>query len=123
MKIYDCDSNQRITYIDRPKGSPRPDLYKCHLAWDANSQILIGWADCIKIGQIKVTIGAATSCFATATQKCDALLKLNFQERDTTQAGLPSRYVEIIAWFQADYYVCGLAPFGEYLVVLAYPQR
>lgn len=96
VKIYDCDSNQRITYIDRPKGSPRPDLYKCHLAWDANSQILIGWADCIKIGQIK--------------------------ERDTTQAGLPSRYVEIIAWFQADYYVCGLAPFGEYLVVLAYPQ-
>eukprot|EP01119_Soliformovum_irregulare_P019120 TRINITY_DN5998_c0_g1_i1.p1 TRINITY_DN5998_c0_g1~~TRINITY_DN5998_c0_g1_i1.p1 ORF type:complete len:882 (+),score=254.78 TRINITY_DN5998_c0_g1_i1:60-2705(+) len=97
VKIFDCDRGQRITYIDRPKGSPRPDLYRCHLCWENENTLLIGWADSIKIGQIK--------------------------ERGETASGHPDRYVEIIALFQTDYFISGIAPFGEYLVVLAFIEE
>ncbi len=30
--------------------SPRADLYQCHLTWKDDSTLLIGWADCIKVG-------------------------------------------------------------------------
>eukprot|EP01114_Cavostelium_apophysatum_P004970 TRINITY_DN1546_c0_g1_i1.p1 TRINITY_DN1546_c0_g1~~TRINITY_DN1546_c0_g1_i1.p1 ORF type:complete len:976 (-),score=258.51 TRINITY_DN1546_c0_g1_i1:28-2796(-) len=97
VKIYDCDKGQRITYIDRPKGSPRADLFRCHLCWENEHTLLIGWADSIKIGLIK--------------------------ERGTSSSGLPDRYVEIGALFKTDYYISGIAPFADYLVVLAYVEE
>jgi vacuolar protein sorting-associated protein 41 len=54
VKIYDTSSNQRITYINRPKGSPRAHMHRCNLCWENDSTLLIGWADSIKIGQVKV---------------------------------------------------------------------
>ena len=54
VKIYDCVSGQRITSINRPPNSPHPELYQCNLCWENDSTLLIGWADSIKIGQIKV---------------------------------------------------------------------
>ncbi len=33
VKLYDTSTNQRISYIDRPVDSPRPDLYPCNLTW------------------------------------------------------------------------------------------
>eukprot|EP01113_Clastostelium_recurvatum_P018176 TRINITY_DN2143_c0_g1_i1.p1 TRINITY_DN2143_c0_g1~~TRINITY_DN2143_c0_g1_i1.p1 ORF type:complete len:931 (-),score=291.81 TRINITY_DN2143_c0_g1_i1:56-2848(-) len=101
VKIFDCTTNQRITYIDRPKGSPRADMYRCHLCWESDSTLLIGWADSVKIGQVK---------------------ERNLTELGPAAAahGLPTRYVEIVALFQTDYIVAGIAPFGEYLTILAY---
>ena len=34
--------------------------------------------------------------------------------------GLPQKYVEIIANFETDFWICGLAPFRSHLVALAY---
>lgn len=34
--------------------------------------------------------------------------------------GLPTRYAEIVGLFETDYIIAGLAPFGEYLAILAY---
>jgi vacuolar protein sorting-associated protein 41 len=93
VKIYDVESEERITYISRPKGSPDPNLYRCNLCWAEDDTILIGWADSVKIGVIK---------------------------RRRPQPGRSDRYVEIVAMFQTDYYICGIAPFQEWLVVLAY---
>ena len=45
VKIFDTETNQRITYINRPAKSPRPDLYRCCLCWEADDILLIGWAD------------------------------------------------------------------------------
>ena len=33
VKIYDTGSNQRLTYIERPRGSPRAELMRPHLVW------------------------------------------------------------------------------------------
>ena len=73
VKIYDTETEQFITYIDRPKGSPRPDMYRCNLCWENERTLLIGWADSVKIGQVK--------------------------ERSQSATGLPSRYVELGAMY------------------------
>eukprot|EP00854_Cymbomonas_tetramitiformis_P000567 gene567-967_t len=48
VKMYDWAANQRITYIDRPRDSPRPELFRAHLHWANEGLLFIGWADCIK---------------------------------------------------------------------------
>jgi len=57
--------------------------------------LLIGWADCIKIAVVR-TRGL------------------------TGTLGPGTKYVEIRTTLHTDYYVAGLAPFGDQLVVLAY---
>jgi hypothetical protein len=51
--VYDTTTQQRISYIDRPKNSPRADLYKCRLCWKDDATLLIGWANSVKIGVVK----------------------------------------------------------------------
>ena len=33
VKIYDCNTNEKLTWIDRPRGSPAPEKYRCSLCW------------------------------------------------------------------------------------------
>lgn len=33
VKVYDTASHQRITFIERPKDSPRAELLRPHLVW------------------------------------------------------------------------------------------
>ncbi|KAL1923384.1 uncharacterized protein VTP21DRAFT_8364 [Calcarisporiella thermophila] len=96
VKIFDTRSNQRITYIDRAPDSPRPDLYRCHLKWRDDSTLLIGWASHVKVAVIKET------------------------PKGMQAQGMPSHYAEIVMMFQTDFIICGLAPFNDMLVVLAY---
>jgi hypothetical protein len=60
--------------------------------------LIIGWADYIKIAVVK-------------TRGWDGM-------KGTLGPG--AKYVEILSVFQTDYYVSGLAPYGDALVVLAY---
>lgn len=60
--------------------------------------LLIGWADCIKIAVVR-------------TRGWDGL-------HGTLGPG--TKFVEIRTTLHTDYYVAGLAPFGDQLVVLAY---
>lgn len=135
--MYDTASHQRITFIER---SPRANLLRPTLVWQVCSAqssfssisssdlrwpsfflvaitlqivpsnmnsllilqddtvLLIGWADCIKIAVVR-------------TRGWDGL---------TGTLGPGTKYVEIRTTLHSDYYVAGLAPFGEQLVVLAY---
>eukprot|EP01126_Amoeba_proteus_P049870 TRINITY_DN5851_c0_g1_i16.p1 TRINITY_DN5851_c0_g1~~TRINITY_DN5851_c0_g1_i16.p1 ORF type:complete len:820 (+),score=181.45 TRINITY_DN5851_c0_g1_i16:313-2772(+) len=98
VKIYDCNAKERITYIDRPRNSPRPDLYRCCLCWEDPTTIIIGWADSVKIGKVK--------------------------PRPRQAEGLPGRCVEIISMFRVENcFICGLAPFHKDLIVLSYPEQ
>ncbi|TPX35873.1 hypothetical protein SmJEL517_g01692 [Synchytrium microbalum] len=96
VKIYDTVLQQRFAYIDRPADSPRPDLYRCNICWKSDTELLIGWADSVKVGVIK-----ERSKFDVAS-------------------GLPPKYVEIVAQFRTDFIVSGIAPFNNMLVVLAF---
>lgn len=97
VKVYDMLSKRRITFIKRDHAEAlRPEIYRCNLCWKDDNTLLIGWANTIKICSVKERI--------TPDNK-----------------DLPSKYVEITSMFQtADFTVCGLAPLGNDLVVLAY---
>lgn len=45
IKVYDCNTSERITYINRATGSPPPEQYRCCLTWAKDDTLLIGWAD------------------------------------------------------------------------------
>ncbi|KAF7728592.1 Vacuolar protein sorting-associated protein 41 [Apophysomyces ossiformis] len=96
VKMYDTTTNLRITYIDRPSGSPRADLYKCRMCWKNDTTLLIGWADTVKIAVVKEKAKQAHS------------------------QGQPAHFVEIISMVQTDYIICGIAPFNDTLILLAY---
>jgi hypothetical protein len=68
------------------------------LSLQDNTVLLIGWADCIKVAVVR-------------TRGWDGL---------TGTLGPGTKYVEIRTSLNTDYYVSGLAPFGDQLVVLAY---
>ncbi|KAG6812138.1 hypothetical protein H0H92_004137 [Tricholoma furcatifolium] len=86
VKIYDYVSQTRITFIDRPPGSPRADLFKSTLRWQDDSTLLISWADHIKVARIRARSKAAS----------------------TTTA--PPFIVEITAVFQLDCMIAGIIP-------------
>lgn len=96
VKIYDTTTEQRITFIDRPGSSPRADLFKCRLCWRSETELLIGWAALVKIAVVKN------------------------RPKDQMKAGLPAQYVEITTMFQTDFIVCGIAPFKDMLLLMAY---
>ena len=52
VKLYDSGAHTRIAYIDRPQGSPRPEAFPPHLAWETDKTLIVGWADCIKVARI-----------------------------------------------------------------------
>ncbi|KAI8332834.1 hypothetical protein BC941DRAFT_462763 [Chlamydoabsidia padenii] len=96
VKVYDTLTNLRITYIDRPAGSPRPDLYKCRLVWKNDTTLMIGWADTVKVAVLKE------------------------KAKHLQQQGQPTHYMEIITMFQTEYIISGIAPFNDTILLLAY---
>ncbi|CAG8570731.1 10525_t:CDS:10, partial [Cetraspora pellucida] len=93
VKMYDTQSQQRITYIKRPQNSPRADLYRCNLCWRNDTQLLIGWANYIQIATVK----------------------------EQNISGHPPLFAEVNMILNTnDYIVCGLAPFGDMTLILAY---
>ncbi|PON71205.1 Vacuolar protein sorting-associated protein [Trema orientale] len=102
VKVYDAANDQRITFIERPRGSPRPEVLLPHLVWQDDTLLVIGWGTSVKIASIRTNQQRA----ANGTYKSVPLSSLN--------------QVDIVASFQTSYHISGIAPFGDSLVVLAY---
>jgi hypothetical protein len=84
VKIYDTESASRITFIERPQGSPRADLFKCTLLWQDDATLLIGWADHIKVARVRA--------------------------RTRPAANLPPLVVETTADYLLDCMIAGIVP-------------
>ncbi|XP_072029867.1 vacuolar protein sorting-associated protein 41 homolog isoform X2 [Amphiura filiformis] len=98
VKIYDVIAKRRITFIKRDHDENlRTELYRCNLCWKDKSTLLVGWADRIKVCVVKER-----------------------ERRPGDSKDIPNRFVEIVSMLKTDFYVCGLAPLGEDLIVLAY---
>jgi hypothetical protein len=95
IKVHDIEAEEAITRIERPPGSWRPDLFSSNLFWASDRTLVIGWANMIKIGQIML--------------------------REKPAPGEPAHVVHV-STIALDCVVCGMAPFGQYLTVLAYEQ-
>ncbi|KAE9406995.1 hypothetical protein BT96DRAFT_963264 [Gymnopus androsaceus JB14] len=53
-QIYDTLNKSTVAFIDRPKDSPRPDLFPVSLVWQDKQTLLIAWADYIKVARIRI---------------------------------------------------------------------
>ncbi|KAJ6544053.1 hypothetical protein B0H19DRAFT_956201 [Mycena capillaripes] len=89
VKIYDTVSQTRITFIDRPPDSPRPDLFKCTLHWQDDTTLLVAWADHIKVARVRARPRTNTSA---------------------ASANLPPLLVEITLVLKVDCMIAGLVP-------------
>ncbi|ESO87990.1 hypothetical protein LOTGIDRAFT_126722, partial [Lottia gigantea] len=97
VKVYDMSSKSRITHITKDHDY-RPEMFGCHLFWKDDRTLLIGWGDRIKI------------CVVRDQVKKDA-------------RELPTRYVEIVCMFTTEFYICGIAPLEDNIVVLTYEKE
>uniref|UniRef100_A0A2I3GQ95 Vacuolar protein sorting-associated protein 41 homolog n=1 Tax=Nomascus leucogenys TaxID=61853 RepID=A0A2I3GQ95_NOMLE len=98
VKIFDIISKQRITNVPRDDISLRPDMYPCSLCWKDNVTLIIGWGTSVKVCSVK-------------------------ERHASEMRDLPSRYVEIVSQFETEFYISGLAPLCDQLVVLSYVKE
>jgi hypothetical protein len=116
VKVYDVSTSERISIIEGTgeNGQPPPsaELYKCHLCWSKDDTLLIGWADCVKVGVVKPNAVA-----------------MKPRTRGPGQIGGPmitssTRFVQIVATFKTEYIICGIAPWGDqHLVLMAFLEN
>ncbi|XP_022752633.1 vacuolar protein sorting-associated protein 41 homolog isoform X2 [Durio zibethinus] len=101
VKVYDAANDQRITFIERPRGSPHPEILLPHLVWQDDTLLVIGWGTSVKIAAIRTNLNkGANGTYGHVTTS-------NMNQ------------VDIVASFHTSYYISGIAPFGDALVVLA----
>ncbi|EFA76279.1 structural maintenance of chromosome protein [Heterostelium album PN500] len=93
VKIYDCSTNMRIAHIPRKEGSPRGELFRCCLCWERPDTLIIGWAKSVEVIQIIERVEAS---------------------------GAAAKIAQITNQFSTKYWISGIAPFGEDLVILGY---
>uniref|UniRef100_A0A8C3XXM7 Vacuolar protein sorting-associated protein 41 homolog n=1 Tax=Catharus ustulatus TaxID=91951 RepID=A0A8C3XXM7_CATUS len=98
VKILDMVSKQRITNVPRDDISLRPDMYPCSLCWKDNLTLIIGWGNSVKICSVK-------------------------ERHASEMRDLPNRYVEIVFQFDTEFYISGLAPLCDQLVILSYVKE
>lgn len=61
VQLYHFPSSRRIGHVKRRKGSPRADLYRPHLFWKNQSELLIGWANSVTIVTIRSSGNGASA--------------------------------------------------------------
>ncbi|CAA7391119.1 unnamed protein product [Spirodela intermedia] len=102
VKIYDMGNDQRIAFIEKPRGNPRPELLLPHIVWQDDTLLVIGWGRSIKIAAIRTK----------PSQGVNGIEK--------TANISSTKYADIVASFQTSYFISGIAPYGDALVALAY---
>lgn len=95
-QVFDVAHSKRISYVERPPGAPAADSFRCHLRWEGSSELLIGWADSIKIGVLRNREGSAGARAAAAVGAA-GFGGAGFG----AGASAAPRYLEIVALIQA----------------------
>ena len=95
VKLFDCSSRTRISYVCREDNAPRPDLYQCDLCWKDDTTLFIGWGKAVKICCIKER-----------------------PQNDIRE--LPRKYVEITHHFTLDFFIAGISPLKGDFAILSY---
>lgn len=107
FRIYDLKSNSMIGHFPRDQQAPeeeapRADLFRCSFVWKNNRELVVAWADYIKVVHIKEQpksravpgIGVAAALFG-----------------------------EVAAIFQVDCMIAGLTLHEHHILILAYPSE
>ncbi|KPU75594.1 uncharacterized protein Dana_GF22734, isoform B [Drosophila ananassae] len=99
VHVYDLNEKCSLGLIKwEVPSQTRLENFNCHLRWQNDNKLLIGWVDTIRICIIR---------------KRNAI--------EASSRNLPDYVVDPISTFQTSFYVCGLAPLtSSQLVVLGY---
>ncbi|KAG4096453.1 vacuolar protein sorting-associated protein 41 [Neocallimastix lanati (nom. inval.)] len=99
INVYDVNSETKVGTVERPKNSPRAELFKCHLYWKSDTELICGWADIIRVIQIKETKNDdVLTAFTSSVQK----------------------YLEVIYEFKTDYIISGIATLDDLIILIAF---
>mmetsp|Transcript_83968 Transcript_83968/g.163216 ORF Transcript_83968/g.163216 Transcript_83968/m.163216 type:complete len:892 (-) Transcript_83968:12-2687(-) len=83
VKIVDVESGEKVTFVERPVGAGP----KCHLLWETEESLLIGWAELVQILQIQAQ---AVSTSDMAPRRVAQITQQWGLESDCTLCGLTS---------------------------------
>lgn len=101
VRVYDLVAKCSLGLIQWEKSPNRSiEDYRCNLLWSAPKTLMIGWVDTIRICVIRKRS------------------QVELQTRDVTEY-----LVDPIYTFQADYFIGGLGPLDDQLVLLGIPKE
>jgi hypothetical protein len=106
--IYDVVLKNRLYSLKKDDNSLRADLYKCHLVWKSHDMLIIGWANVVTVVKIhKERSKFDLSSFSTAVGHSNS----------------SNGCIEILESLNVDFYICGILPFNELLMLLAFNEK
>ncbi|KAG7303143.1 hypothetical protein JYU34_013175 [Plutella xylostella] len=101
VRVYDLVARCSLGLIQWEKSPTRSiEDYRCNLLWSAPKTLMIGWVDTIRICVIRKRS------------------QIELQTRDVTEY-----LVDPVYTFQTDYYISGLGPLDDQLVLLGVPKE
>ncbi|CAH3999461.1 vacuolar protein sorting-associated protein 41 homolog [Pieris brassicae] len=101
VRVYDLVARCSLGLIQWEKSLNRSiEDFRCNLLWSAHNTLMIGWVDTVRICIIRKR----------------SLIEL--QTRDVTEY-----LVDPVYTFQSDYFISGLGPFNDQLVLLGVPKE
>ncbi|OAD57320.1 Vacuolar protein sorting-associated protein 41 like protein [Eufriesea mexicana] len=96
VRVYDLNARCSLGLIKWTRSADAlPEHYRCNLRWSDDRTLLIGWVDIVRICQIR---------------------KRSMQEM--INRDLPEYVVDPVSTFQVDFYISGIAPLENQLVLL-----
>ncbi|XP_074097880.1 vacuolar protein sorting-associated protein light [Cotesia typhae] len=96
VRLYDLNARCSLGLMKWPRTPEAPpENYRCNLRWNGDRTLLIGWVDTVRICQIR---------------------KRSHQEM--VNRNLPEFAVDPVSTFQVDFYISGIAPLENQLVLL-----
>lgn len=105
VRVMNMNTKMVITLIKRDHSLALPsDQYPPHLCWPDDRTLIVGWGDSVKVCRVRERAS-------------------NPSHLPCGPVDLPSHYLEIIYMFTTDFYVCGVGPLDEHVVVLAYNKQ
>lgn len=105
VKVYDADRDVRVTFIERPPNCPPMELCRCHLEWQSDTVLLVGWGHTLRVVAFaKAGAGSPTSASASGAELLPGAVT-----------------AEVVALLSFDFFVAGMSLWGDAAVgVLAY---
>lgn len=101
VRVYDINALCSLGLIKWTKNSlAQPSSYRCNLCWKDEKTLLVGWV--------------ATVCICVIRKRSPV---------EMSNGSLPEHVVEAVSTFPTDFYICGIGPLNDNLVILGYAKE
>ena len=100
--VFDIEARRSLGLIKWPRNPEAlPENYRCNICWKDNATFLVGWVDSVRICHIR--------------KKTPLELSLDREK--------PEFIVDLVSTFETDYYISGIGPLDDQLVILGYAKE